>query len=589
MSKAKRKINIEDLAKGQNNAVSDQPAVKTITPKPIQKLTPELDDATRARRQAAANAEPVIISNLEEVAKPAPKLVPPEVRNMANLMDRTDAALERVKADQKENVMKPLKEKLIKEIEKKSTEMNEKEMAAVMTEGHKDALSTALTIDNKEEESLLAEATLPAQGIRNELNNTKIDFTAPVAEDDEMKALLREINEDEEEDEQEIVEDKSKLNEEEQKIADEWEKKAVIKYRNSLKDHLVSGGRVEKEDGELKVSKAPISVSRALRNANTATAHTASFPLIHSGRMITMESLTGDEIPMLDARSYNSDMEAARAMYSLMYRKDVSPNKPITFEVWLKSICDWDIFNLYMCLYVATFKDSNYISYTCPECHNMFVVDQPIEKMYRKHADASKHFDERIKSIIEAGNNAAPSMLKSTLVRISKSFAIGLRAPSIFSSTFETAALDVAFRRKHIQCVNLAQYVDGVYTIANGVATPINFKVDQHNTSKTVKMKIVSLEKILSTLTTDEAAAVAGRIATLNTKSNDRYQFLIPGAKCNGIYGPYKDQEGRSVSGKECHFEIPEVISDRGNEVTPLDLLFTRHRLTQFAFYETEL
>ena len=594
MSKSKRKINLNDLSKAQTASVAAaaEPEVKTVeVAQPVQKIKPELDADTRAKRQAAADAEPVFVKNLEEVAKPAPKLVAPEVRNMANLMSRTDDAIERVKKDQKENVMKPLKEKLIKEIEKKSTEQNEKDLAAVRAESGKDALTAALDVDNSEEDALLAEATaLPAQGIRNELSNTKMDLTASVEEDDEMKSLLREIDEDDDDEEEEkVTEDLSKLTDEEQKIADEWEKKAITTYRESLKKKLVTSGRVEKENGELKIAKAPISVSRALRNANTAIAHTASFPLIHTGRMITMQSLTGDEIPTLDARSYNSDMEAARAMYSLMYKKDVSPNKPSTFEVWLKSICDWDIFNLYMCLYVATFKDSNYISYTCPECHNMFVTEQPIEAMYRKHPDATKDFDARIDAIKTKGDNAVPSVLKSNLVQISRKFAIGLRAPSIFSSTFETAALDVAFRRKHIQCVNLAQYVDGVYTIENGIATPINFKVDQHNTSKTVKMKIVSLERIISTLTTDEAAALSGTIASFNQKANDRYQFVIPATDCHGTFGPYKDAEGKSMNGKECHYKIPEIVQDRGNEVTPLDLLFTRHRLTQFAFYETEL
>ena len=211
MSKSKRKINLNDLSKAQTASVAAaaEPEVKTVeVAQPTQKITPELDADTRAKRQAAADAEPVFVKNLEEVAKPAPKLVAPEVRNMANLMSRTDDAIERVKRDQKENVMKPLKEKLIKEIEKKSTEQNEKDLAAVRTESGKDALTAALDVDNSEEDALLAEATsLPAQGIRDELSNTKMDLSTPVEEDDEMKSLLREIDEDDDEEEESEEED----------------------------------------------------------------------------------------------------------------------------------------------------------------------------------------------------------------------------------------------------------------------------------------------------------------------------------------------------------------------------------------------
>ena len=442
--------------------------------------------------------------------------------------------------------------------------------------------------EDKEEDTSLLDTTaaIPGESFKEEVKTAPIDFTKPVETDDEMKELLKEIDDDGNDAD---TEDLSTLNEEERKVAEDWEKQQINDYRANLRNKLETSGRVEKSHGELKIAKVPISVSKALRQSNQEVVHTASFPLIHTGRMITMQSLIGDEIPVLDARGYNSELEASRAIYSLLYKKDVSPNKPNNFELWLKSIADWDVYNMYMCAYIATFKDSNYISYNCPECHNMFIVEQPIESMYRKHPEASKDFDDRVKAIKEKGDNSVPSALTSTFIRISSRYGIGMRAPSIFSSTFETSAIDNAFRRKHIQCVNLSQYIDGVYYINDGIATPIDFKIDKHDTTKTVKMKIISIEKILSTLTTDEAAALAGKLATFNQKAVDRFQFVIPAAKCEGKYGPYKDKDGKSILNKKCDKEIEEItMRDRETEVSPLDLLFTRHRLTQFAFYETE-
>ena len=315
--------------------------------------------------------------------------------------------------------------------------------------------------------------------------------------------------------------------------------------------------------------------------------------------MVTMESLIGDEISILDSRNYESDMEAARAMYGLLYKKDVSPGKPESWDKWLQSICDWDIFNLYMALFIATFKDSCFLPYTCPNCSNMFFKEYKVTDLYRKHPNASKNFDDRVKAIVESGDNSVPSALVSEYLPISKNFAVGFRAPSIYSATFESAALDSKFREKHIQAINVSQYIDGAYYI-NGVKPngeldlyPINFKVDKNNATLTLKMKIITIEKMIQTLTTDETAVFTAKLNSLNSKAYDRFQFLIPGTTCHEKYGPQKAQDGTDLEGKECGHKIDEITyhisGGRRVEVNPLDLLFTRHRLTQFAYLEIEL
>jgi hypothetical protein len=293
-------------------------------------------------------------------------------------------------------------------------------------------------------------------------------------------------------------------------------------------------------------------------------------------------------------------MEAARAMYGLLYKKDVSPGKPETWDKWLQSICDWDIFNLYMALFIATFKDSCFLPYTCPNCSNMFFREYKVTDLYRKHPNASKDFDARVKAIIESGDNSVPSALVSEYLPISKNFAVGFRAPTIYSATFEAAALEPKFREKHIQAVNVSQYIDGAYYI-NGVKPngeldlhPINFKVDKNNATLTLKMKIITIEKMIQTLTTDETAVFTSKLNSLNMKAADRFQFLIPGTTCHEKYGPQKAKDGTDLEGRECGHKIEEytyraLSGGRRVEVNPLDLLFTRHRLTQFAYLEIEL
>ena len=56
MSKSKRKINLNDLSKAQTASVAAaaEPEVKTVeVAQPVQKIKPELDADTRAKRQAA--------------------------------------------------------------------------------------------------------------------------------------------------------------------------------------------------------------------------------------------------------------------------------------------------------------------------------------------------------------------------------------------------------------------------------------------------------------------------------------------------------------------------------------------------------
>ena len=332
-----------------------------------------------------------------------------------------------------------------------------------------------------------------------------------------MKALLKELEGEDEEEFQGETEamgeeiDLSKLTPEEEKREEEWAKKMVEAYRTGLRDALERKGRVGTSAKDMKTTTHAISFSQVLKDLkNDDLTHTASFPLIHTGRMIRMRALSGDEIPDLDYQNYASDMEASRAMYNLLYRHDVSANKPATFNEWLRSICDWDIFNIYMALYIATFRDSNFIPYNCPECQNMFFEERDIKEMYRKHPDASDDFEERVKKIEELGDSSFNSSTKPVYTPISSRFGLDLHAPSIYSATFETASLEPSFIEKHRQAVNLIQYIGDVYMVKPGFdgkpeRSKINFKIDRDNETKTVKLKIIAVEKIISSLSTDEA------------------------------------------------------------------------------------
>lgn len=587
-----------DRSNGKN-----QPPMKTVSPKPIKaptKTAPQPQQQEANDAQIAADTKPMI-ANLSDLAIEVP-METVEERNMREKQNAIDAAIERVKSDIKENVLPKAQAIADEMVEKKLIEENKKQISEAGFKGE-DSLSKLTKQDDEDddEESLLGipKASVPMQDFKEKTQSLDLSkMNQSVEDDDEMKEIMKELNNDEEDEVPEIGEER--LTPEEEKAQEEWAKKMIEAYKVNVKNKLEASDRIHSvKDGKINISKIPISFSKALQNVQAKSVHTASFPLVHTGRMVTMESLIGDEISILDSRNYDSDMEAARAMYGLLYKKDVSPGKPDSWDKWLQSICDWDIFNLYMALFIATFKDSCFLPYTCPNCSNMFFREYKITDLYRKHPSASKEFDDRVKAIVESGDNSVPSALVSEYLPISKNFAVGFRAPSIYSATFESAALEPKFREKHIQAINVSQYIDGAYYI-NGVKPngeldlyPINFKVDKNNATLTLKMKIITIEKMIQTLTTDETAVFTAKLNSLNMKASDRFQFLIPGATCHEKYGPQKAQDGTDLEGKECGHEIEEITyrvsGGRRIEVNPLDLLFTRHRLTQFAYLEIEL
>ena len=585
------------------NKRKNQAPMQTVSVKPIQiptsTATPPKKQVVN-EKQNVADSKPTI-ADLSDLAIEVPTETVEE-RNMREKSNAIDAAIERVKNDIKENVLPKAQAIADEMVEKKLIEENKKQIAEAGNFKGEDSLSNLTKQDDEDDDdSLLGipKGSVPMQDFKEKTQALDLSkMNQSVEDDDEMKEIMKELNNDEDD---EIPEsDEVKLTPEEEKAQEEWGKKMLEAYRVKVKNKLEASDRIHSvKDGKISISKIPISFSKALQNVQAKSVHTASFPLVHTGRMVTMESLIGDEISILDSRNYESDMEAARAMYGLLYKKDVSPGKPDSWDKWLQSICDWDIFNLYMALFIATFKDSCFLPYTCPNCSNMFFKEYKVTDLYRKHPNASKDFDDRVKAIVESGDNSVPSALVSEYLPISKNFAVGFRAPSIYSATFESAALDSKFREKHIQAINVSQYIDGAYYI-NGVKPngeldlyPINFKVDKNNATLTLKMKIITIEKMIQTLTTDETAVFTAKLNSLNSKAYDRFQFLIPGTTCHEKYGPQKAQDGTDLEGKECGHKIDEITyhisGGRRVEVNPLDLLFTRHRLTQFAYLEIEL
>lgn len=562
MSDTKKKITLSELGLAESDPSKAKPEVEAESKPAV--ITPNMaKGAKKTNSDTAAGLE--IVDSVEEIAKKA-EVVAPEKEYEKQLLDEIDAGFERNKKEMMEEVIQPMKDKLI---------------AA--------KLEAEISAPVEADPLAIGDVHVPMVGedikkdIESDLNN--LNLSAVKMDEKEIEEILSDMDN---EDEDATDQDLSKLNEEEEEELKKWTNERRVEYQNTVKEKLQTG--VKLGNGNVRISTVPISASKILSNVAPRVVDTASVPLIHTGRMMTFSALVGDEIPMLNSQEYDGPLEAARQIYTIIYNHDMDPNKPVNFDVWLKSICEWDTLQLYWGLYKATFKNTNFLTYNCPECGNTFIKEAPIEDMIRIHPDSinEKALKERIDLIIKEGNNSAPSRLKSEFVQISADYGVSIKAPSIYTILFETSALDKNFIRKYSQIINIASHIDAIYKITNGVAVPVNTTV-RDDVTKSAKIKIVTLYKILQTMSTDETGALNGHIVSIRQHIRDAFQYIIPATDCEGIYGPVKDKDGKMLKGKVCthHFDEQTMASAR-SPITPLELLFIRHQLAQLANFTIE-
>ena len=194
MSKNKKRITLDDLNSNNNHQIKANPIQEQTTAVEPAKVKPvvirpnqdtQLDEKARIERQARANSEPEVIMDLTTIAaKPAPT-VPPEQRNMNNLMNRVDDSIERAKEDIKTNVMEPLKENLMKQVKEKVQKENEEEIVGIKNGTIKpDPIREELKIDTEDEDEKLLNSVVNGTPIiekeDKEEDTSLLDTTAAI-------------------------------------------------------------------------------------------------------------------------------------------------------------------------------------------------------------------------------------------------------------------------------------------------------------------------------------------------------------------------------------------------------------------------
>ena len=281
--------------------------------------------------------------------------------------------------------------------------------------------------------------------------------------------------------------------------------------------------------------------------------------LYDSGHPISMSGLTGPELIKLDPEnSTRNRYNTIKDIYKIIYNHVVDSKKP-SFENWMKQTKYTDLDHIYFALYMATFGGSNFVSYQCPDCKNVFIKDVKFDDMIVYKDDAVKA---KVHEILSQSTDVGTVEYDVELIQASDEYAFGMKAPSLYNVVMETAGLPENILEKYSDLIDTINYIDSVYMIdyTNNSLIPVNIPVVKDDPVKTTIKRIQTLYDILKKLNSDEYYRLRGYISKLNDVSGD-ITYMIPEAKC-----------------PECDTKI-----EANKEVDASTLLFTRHHLGAFA------
>ena len=311
------------------------------------------------------------------------------------------------------------------------------------------------------------------------------------------------------------------------------------------------------------ISKDSVSAVNAIKTVQVENKREIiDWVLPASNKVISMQEFSGFEIEKLNPDNYGRNrLNTYKSIFKIIYDHVIDANKPATLEGWLKTINWFDYEHLYFAIYKASFLNSNFIPYSCPNesCKEIFIAeDRSIDDMIKYKDDAAK---KKIQDLLENSSNSEKTTFNVELVQISDNYVFGLKDPSLYNMIFENILLDPAFTEKYADLLSYAAYIDEIYLIdhENNQLRPIEIKQYADNQAKSIKSKINVYSKILNNLNSDQYKLFDSCIRAIQDK-HDEITYQIPETKCPKC--------GKVI-------EAAAMPADR--------LLFTRHQLEAIA------
>ena len=385
----------------------------------------------------------------------------------------------------------------------------------------------------KESDDTKVTNSMAEKEIKEDVDEEDVSYSSALAEeeDPEEKELMADVESDEPE-----------LTEEEIRALSQQYKSQVLEELKLERTNDLDG---------FSISNKPIKLKSALQVERSS--YTVTWGLQYTGKPIEMTPISGEELLQLNPQ--NTDMTSInglRTIFNIMYRHTVGKKPDI--DTWLKQISVYDLDCMIFAMYMANFKDTNYLSYQCPnnKCNNLFINKKDVKDMVVYPNDEVK---QRFEDILHS-RPVKSKLFRTKPIQVSRDYAFSFCTESIYGDMIERAALTDEFASKYANVVQIMANIDTIYKIDNVTKQlyPIDLGVVEDSLSKTVMRKVKAIYEIMKNLSSDEHATLMGEVYKITRVfTDDKITYQIPSTECG-----------------KCHTTI---------EATPqgaLQLLFTR-------------
>ncbi len=397
-------------------------------------------------------------------------------------------------------------------------------------------------------------------------SSSETDFgTATFVMSDDDLALL--------DDEDMIVEKADKAKE----VSEAEEKEKRNELRNAIRTSVKENFKPIENKlnlAEFEIQKKPISASKVLNHIKETPVRTATTVLYSTTKkVVEVSEFTATEVQKLNPSLINQNnfYTTLRDRYQLLYNHIVDPNKPATFEAWLKTVPEDAIDDYFFAAYKATFGAANILTYECTKegCDNVFLKEVPVMSMikYKNEAIKSEYLD-----LLHNGElNVSKDTYTAGLFQASDEYVFALKTPTLYERVFEPTLLDSKILETYGDLITLITYIDGIFVIdeANKKLIPVDMQPVHTDPRKTVRRRIKTCASIIRTLTSDQLQTLTVETDKYDKPDSKRnidndddddmtpdIQYIYPECEC-----------------PKCKSKIKEAVAN------PVDMLFTRHQL----------
>ena len=285
---------------------------------------------------------------------------------------------------------------------------------------------------------------------------------------------------------------------------------------------------------KFKIVKSTLPAGKILNKQAEETPY-FTWVLPYTGVSISVSPLSAIEIQnLINVEEGRNNVEAARAQFELIWKHLHPKCNAGSFENWCKKIHYADIDHLYFAVYKACFQNANIIGFQCQntKCDNIFAEKREIMEMVKFGTDKDKELFE----CIYQQDPSVDSTLEEDLMEVSESYAIGVGPITLYNILFEINFVDKAMTEKYDTFVGMAATIKSLYRIdeEKEALIPIAFRTDKNDVVKTYKYRIASLYKIFNTLSDIDLNDISDRIGEYADKYADaiNISYQMPATTC---------------------------------------------------------